>query len=161
VQELLDRCGTQRDRAIVALLAYGGLRRSEVVTLDIADFDPGFGLPRVHGKGGHEAAVPLPALARAIVADHLRADRPDAAASEPLFVVRYPTIASKVIMRRMSGRHVWTLVRDLGERSGIKGPPRAPTRVRGRAAEANEESRSRSAAPASSPHSNHDRVREG
>jgi len=24
-------------------------------------------------------------------------------------------------MRRMSGRHVWTLVRDLGERSGIKG----------------------------------------
>jgi len=48
VPELLDRCGIRRDRAIVALMAYGGLRRSEVVTLDIADFDPGFGLRRVH-----------------------------------------------------------------------------------------------------------------
>jgi len=120
VQELPDSCRTRRDRAIVALLAYGGLRRSEIVTLDIADFDPGFGLPKVHGKGGHDAAVPLPAAARAIVGDYLRADRPDAAASE-LFVVCYPSIASKVIMRRMSSRRVSTLVCDLGERSGIKG----------------------------------------
>lgn len=119
VQELLDRCRTRRDRAIVALLAYGGLRRSEIVTLDIADFDPGFGLRRVHGKGGQDAAVVLPASARTIVSDYLRSDRPDAGASEPLFVVSYPTVASKVIMRRMGGRRVWTLVRDLGERSGI------------------------------------------
>jgi integrase len=28
--------------AIVALMAYGGLRRSEFVALDIADFDRGF-----------------------------------------------------------------------------------------------------------------------
>jgi integrase len=59
VQELLDRCRTRRDHAIVALTAYGGLRRSEVVALDIADFDPGFGLRRVHGKGGQDAAAPL------------------------------------------------------------------------------------------------------
>jgi len=121
VQGLLDRCRTRRDRAIVALLAYGGLRRSEIVTLDIADFDPGLGLRRVHGKGGYDAAVPLPASARAIVSDYLRADRPDAAASEPLFLVGYSTVAGKVIVRRLSSRRVWTLVRDLGARSGIKG----------------------------------------
>jgi len=115
VPELLDRCRTRRDRAIVALMAYGGLRRSEVVTLDIADFDPGFGLRRVHGKGGHDAAVPLPTSARSIVSDYLSSDRPDAAASEPLFLVSYPTVASKMIVKRMGGRRVWTLVRDLGE----------------------------------------------
>jgi site-specific recombinase XerD len=121
VPELLDRCRTPRDRALVALLAYGGLRRSEVVTLDIADFDPGFGLRRVHGKGDHDAAVPLPASARTIVSDYLRSDRPDAAGSDPLFLVGYATVAGKVIVRRLSGRRVWTLVRDLGERAGIKG----------------------------------------
>ncbi len=82
VQELLNRCRTRRDRAIVALLAYGGLRRSEVVAFDVADFDPGFGLRRVHGKRAHDAAAPLPGSARAMVSDYLRADRPDAATSE-------------------------------------------------------------------------------
>jgi integrase/recombinase XerC len=121
VQELLDCCRTRRDRAIVALLAYGGLRRSEVVTLDVADFDPGFGLRRVRGKGGHDAAVPLPASARAIVSDYLRTDRSGANPSEPLFVVGYRTVASRVTLRRIGGRRVWALVRELGERSGITG----------------------------------------
>jgi site-specific recombinase XerC len=121
VPELLDGCRTRRDRAIVALLAYGGLRRSEVVALDIADFDPGFGLRRVRGKGGHDAVVPLPASARAIVSDYLRSDRLDAAASEPLFLARYPTVARKVIVKRIGGRRIWTLMRELGERSGVKG----------------------------------------
>jgi site-specific recombinase XerC len=51
VQEVLSRSRSRRDRAIVALMAYGGLRRSEVVALNIGDVDPGFGLRRVHGKG--------------------------------------------------------------------------------------------------------------
>jgi site-specific recombinase XerD len=63
----------------------------------------------------------LPTSARSIVSDYLRSDRPDAAASEPLFLVSYPTVASKMIVKRMGGRRVWTLVRDLGERSAIKG----------------------------------------
>jgi site-specific recombinase XerC len=71
VQELLDRCRTRPDRAIVAVLAYGGLRRSEAVALDIADFEPRFGLRRVRGKAGQDAAVPLPASARSIVSDYL------------------------------------------------------------------------------------------
>lgn len=121
VQELLDRCRTRRDRAIVALMAYGGLRRSEIVALDIADFGPGFGLRRVHGKGGQDAAVPLPTSARSIVSDYLRSDRPDAAMSEPLFLVTYPTFARRMIVKRMGDHRVWKLMHDLGERSGIKG----------------------------------------
>jgi site-specific recombinase XerD len=49
-----------RAKAIIALLAWGGLRRAEVAALDVRDFDPAFGLRRVHGKGGHEDAVALP-----------------------------------------------------------------------------------------------------
>src|SRR5262247_4849927 len=48
------------ERPLVALMAYGGLRRSEVVALNIGDYTPDFGLRRVQGKGGREAAVPLP-----------------------------------------------------------------------------------------------------
>lgn len=121
VQELLDVCRTPRDRAIVALMAYGGLRRSEVVALDIGDFDPAFGLRRVRGKGGQDTAVPLPTPGRVIVSDYLRCDRPDAAASGPLFLVTYPTFTRRLIVKRMGGHRVWKLIRDLGERSGIKG----------------------------------------
>lgn len=64
VEDLLDR--RLRDRAILALLAYGGLRRSEVVGLNVGDYVSDFGLRRVCGKGGHEASVPLPEVARAI-----------------------------------------------------------------------------------------------
>ena len=52
--------GKLRDRAVVALLGYGGLRRSEVVALDIGDYDSKLGLRRVKGKGEQEAAVALP-----------------------------------------------------------------------------------------------------
>ncbi len=121
VQKILDLCRTRRDRAIVTLMAYGGLRRSEVVALDIGDFDPTFGLRRVCGKGGHDAAVPLPKSARSIVSDYLHAERPDAAASESLFLVSYSTVARKVMVTRMASHRVWKLVCDLGERSGIKG----------------------------------------
>ena len=121
VQALLGVCRTRRGRAVLALLAYGGLRRSEVVALDVGDFDPGFGLRRVRGKGGQDAAVLLPAPARALVSDYLRVDRADAAASEPLFLVTYLAVAGKVIVKRMGSHRVWKLMRDLGERSGIKG----------------------------------------
>jgi hypothetical protein len=39
------------------------------------NYAPEFGLRRVRGKGGHEAAVPLPEVARAIVADYLAKER--------------------------------------------------------------------------------------
>ena len=63
VKVLLQQCGL-KGRAILALMAYGGLRRSEVAALDMGDVAPDFGLRRVMGKGGHEVPVALPAPAR-------------------------------------------------------------------------------------------------
>ncbi len=51
VETLLDRCVRLRDRAILALLAYGGLRRSEVVGLNVGDYLPEFGLRRGVARG--------------------------------------------------------------------------------------------------------------
>ena len=48
-----------RDRAILALLAYGGLRRGEVMAADVGDYSreaPGL---MVHGKGNKDRVVPL------------------------------------------------------------------------------------------------------
>jgi integrase/recombinase XerC len=83
VEDLLARCSRPRDRAILALLAYGGLRRSEVVALDVGDYLPEFGLRRVCDKGGHEASVPLPEVARGIVSEYLAAERGSASAGDP------------------------------------------------------------------------------
>jgi site-specific recombinase XerD len=50
----------QRDRLLLALLAYGGLRRSELLGLDLDDIDLDRRLVRVrHAKGGHQRVVPI------------------------------------------------------------------------------------------------------
>lgn len=50
-----------RDAAIMLLGLGGGLRRSEIVALDLGDYDPEKGEVKVlHGKGRKERLVPLP-----------------------------------------------------------------------------------------------------
>src|SRR5216684_7402618 len=51
VERLLTECVQLREKALVALMCYGGLRRAEIVALDIGDVAPGLGLKRVQGKG--------------------------------------------------------------------------------------------------------------
>jgi site-specific recombinase XerD len=68
-----------RDRAILALLAYGGLRRGEVMAADVGDYSHEAPSLLVHGKGNKDRVVPLHAVAQAA----LDADLPPAAASLP------------------------------------------------------------------------------
>jgi len=49
-----------RDGALLALLLGGGLRRAEVVSLDLEGLEPGARAVRVVGKGDKERRVPLP-----------------------------------------------------------------------------------------------------
>lgn len=50
----------ERDRLLLALLAYGGLRRSELLGLDWDDVDLDRRLLRVrHAKGGHQRVIPI------------------------------------------------------------------------------------------------------
>jgi len=82
VEHLLRRCRRRnsetglRDHAVLMLMARLGLRGGEVVGLDLADFDWGAGTVRVHGKGGRQDVLPLPADVGESVARYLRHGRP-------------------------------------------------------------------------------------
>ena len=119
VERLLAESRVPRERAIIALASYGALRRSEVVALDVGDYDPEFGLRRVQGKGGTEAAVPLPAVARAIVSEYLAKERAGSGSHEPMFLVRYRTHGGVWEERRMANHRVWKIVKALGRRTHL------------------------------------------
>jgi integrase/recombinase XerC len=120
VEKIIAQSSDRRQRAIVALMAYGGLRRSEVVALDVGDYASGFGLTRVKGKGGDETGVALPKVAQDILADYIKHDRPDARESDPLFVVRYRTKGGAWCERRMADHRIWKLVKAIGKRIGVR-----------------------------------------
>ena len=48
-----------RDRAMLEVLYAAGLRVSELITMELTDYDPQSGLLRVFGKGAKERIVPL------------------------------------------------------------------------------------------------------
>ncbi len=84
--------GVERDAREISVAPLGphvlrGLRRAEIVALDVGDVAPGLSLRRVQGKGGTEVAVPLPAVAQKILGDYIAMVRTKAAATEPLGVV--------------------------------------------------------------------------
>jgi site-specific recombinase XerD len=62
----------ERDRLLLALLAYGGLRRSELLGLDWDDVDPERRLLRVRrAKGGRQRVVPIHPALVALFDDYL------------------------------------------------------------------------------------------
>ena len=119
VERLLGECTDVREKALVALMCYGGLRRSEIVALDIGDVAPGLGLRRVQGKGGVEAAVPLPEIAQGILADYIAAKRAGAMEAHPLFVSHYKTQGGQVMEVRMTGQRLWKITKTIGARAGV------------------------------------------
>ena len=67
----------RRDYAILLLLARLGLRACEVACLDLEDIDWKAGIVTVHGKGGRQVDLPLPADVGAAIAGYLQQGRPD------------------------------------------------------------------------------------
>lgn len=119
VERLLTECVQLREKALVALMCYGGLRRSEIVALDVGDVAPGLGLRRVQGKGGVETAIPLPEVAQRALGDYVAAERATAAATEPLFMSRFKTKGGRVVERRMKSHRVWKITKAIGARAGV------------------------------------------
>jgi integrase/recombinase XerC len=120
IEQIIGQAADRREKAILALMAYGGLRRSEVVGLNVGDFAGDFGLTRVKGKGGDEDSVTLPRVAREIVDDYVTHERANAGESDPLFVVRYRTKGGEWSEGRMSDHRIWKLVKVIGRRTGVR-----------------------------------------
>jgi integrase/recombinase XerC len=106
-----------RDRAIVVVLLYTGLRLAELVALDVEDvrLSARKGLVVVRsGKGDAYREVPLNALVRQVLAEEWLEERPKLAAEceRALFVGRSG--------RRLSKRSVDDVVRGLGKDAGVR-----------------------------------------
>jgi site-specific recombinase XerD len=74
-----------RDRAVLLLLARLGLRAHEITALQLEDCDWNAGCLRVHGKGGRESLLPMPADVGEAIAAYLTRGRP-ATADRHLFL---------------------------------------------------------------------------
>ena len=88
VDALTRALRTHRDRAMVAAMVLGGLRRCEVLGLRMPDLR--FGERRVfvaEGKGGHQRLIPVSGCFFGTVKDYLDAERPADAGTDRVFVV--------------------------------------------------------------------------
>ncbi len=121
VRRVLARCNRQtavgrRDYAILLLLARLGLRAGEIARLALEDIDWEAGCLNVRGKGGHRAALPLPAEVGEAIADYLRGGRP---ASTSRFVF----LRAKAPIRGFQGpTAVLSVVRHALAQAGIDTP---------------------------------------
>ncbi len=106
--------GGARNAALLAVLYGGGLRRSEVVGLDLEDFDATTGVLKVKGKGNKERVSYVTNGARQALDSWLLHRGGDAG---PLFVP--VTKGGTVLLRRMTDQSVLDLVRRLARRAGI------------------------------------------
>lgn len=109
-----------RDTAIIRLACSLGLRRGEIVSLDVGHVDLEAATLAVMGKGQAERIIlTLPANTKAALAAWL-AVRGTAEKTVALFI----SLSRGCRHDRMSGRGIYHLIRDqLGERAGVKARP--------------------------------------
>lgn len=87
VQRFLASLCTYRDKAMILLMALGGLRKSEVLGLELGDLDPVRGTVLVRqGKGGHQRVCCVARLFFTVAEHYRTAERPQTD-SPTLFVV--------------------------------------------------------------------------
>jgi integrase/recombinase XerD len=103
----------RRDFAIVVVLARLGLRAGEVAALELGDIDWRGGEIVVHGKGGRDERLPLPADVGEALSGWLVRGRPRGLASQAVFVrLRAPH-------HRLSSSGVSAVVRQASRRAGF------------------------------------------
>lgn len=105
----------KRDRAMLAVLLYHGLRREELCLLKVRDIHNRRGVPhlRIHGKGNKLRHVPLHSASAERLHTYLEAAGHGATADAPLFQPIQKT------GRPMTGDGVYKCVRNYAARAGI------------------------------------------
>jgi integrase/recombinase XerC len=114
-----DKRKAARDAAIV-LLAFGlGLRRNEIVSLDIGDVDLGSGTLAIMGKGRTEREKLTLSPELKEVLDRWLQFRRASDPAQPLFT----SVSRASNDGRLTGDGIYKIVADLGERTGIRARP--------------------------------------
>jgi len=102
-----------RDRAMLETLYASGMRVSELVALDVQDFDHDLGRIRCAGKAGRGRTVPLSQRALLALDDYLKDGRPAIAngVSPALFLNHRGN--------RLTRQGFWLILKSYAERAGI------------------------------------------
>jgi integrase/recombinase XerC len=109
----IELCGNARNKALMSLLFYSGLRLSEVAALTIADAPMSANKGSVivrYGKGGKYREVPLHKSARVAILQMLKG-RGQTRPSDSLFVSR---------LGNLSARMIDHIVRTMGDTVGLR-----------------------------------------
>ncbi len=105
-----DQPAGLRDRAILETLYSAGLRVSELVSLDLADWDRDSNVLRVRGKGRKERIAPVGRFAAAAILDwleHRQTDNsPSATDGDAMFLNRFGRRLSARSVGRMLEKHI-------------------------------------------------------
>jgi integrase/recombinase XerC len=105
-----DQPAGLRDRAILETLYSAGLRVSELVSLDLADWDRDSNVLRVRGKGRKERIAPVGRFAAAAILDwlqHRQTDNsPSATDVDAMFLNRFGRRLSARSVGRMLEKHI-------------------------------------------------------
>lgn len=109
-----DRPENARDRAMLEVLYWTGMRVSELVSLDPADLDLINGTVRCVGKAGRSRTLPMSARALAALQRYLAEGRPRLADSEdgPLFVNHRGG--------RLTRQGFWLILKSYAQKAGIE-----------------------------------------
>ncbi len=100
---LLSVCETPTQKLIIALLLLAGLRKSELLGLNMEDVSPGHDQIRVQGKGRKERAIPLCKFAEQVVSQYLNGRE---GASSPLLTNQIGSRMGNTTLYRMFHRIV-------------------------------------------------------
>ena len=104
VDALTAALRTHRDRAMVAAMLLGGLRRCEVLGLRLEDLRPGERQVFIaDGTGGHQRFVPISPAFFVQVAAYLNDERPPEAANRVSVATRAPAVKSALVCRPGTG----------------------------------------------------------
>jgi site-specific recombinase XerD len=105
-----------RDAALLTILRGAGLRRSEVVNLDVSDFDQSTSALKVRGgKGGKDRSVYLPDSGLDVLLDWLSIR---GVAAGPLLC--HVNKSGRVVLRRLTSQAVLFILQKRGQQVGVR-----------------------------------------
>ncbi len=108
-----------RDRAMLTLLYHSGMRVSELVTLDVADFDSERNAVHCRGRAGRVRTIPLAERALEVVREYLDGGRPALARSDDATV--RPLFLNHRGMR-LTRQGFWLIMRERARQAQIDAP---------------------------------------
>lgn len=116
-----DNLKARRDRALLSLLLYHGLRREELSKLTVHDVHLRRGVPhlKVHGKGSKVRHIPLHPGTQELLTDYLEASGHALEKSGPLFrPIRNNRTGG--LDRTLTGDGIYKLVRGYAKKLGVE-----------------------------------------